>query len=246
MYACVGMYMYMDIHVQGVHACEGCTCIPMGAFVWCRSVWGLLMYAQHVWRALGRPVQACGIYVQACASLLGSEEGGVGAVHVGGVCVFKACTLQGAHDVRCVSVHLCHTQTPARVRRSNSSTQQCSREHWLIRCQQPASSRASRWLGNSPEPFLVPLPTAVALSRDTGARLSLSGCFPACQASHVGSCCDFPDGCLAPSSSPSGWTSSWSTRLGQHISLAPALPFYLRALASESLPSAGQLPAWVI
>lgn len=106
---------------------------------------------------------------------------------------------------------------------ATASTQQCSREHrWLIQCQQPASSRANRWLGNSPGPFLVPLPTAVVPSRDTGARLSLSGFFTACQASHVGSCCDFPDGCLAPSSSPSGWTSSWSTKLGQHISLAPA------------------------
>lgn len=101
-----------------------------------------------------------------------------------------------------------------------------------------ASSRASRWLRSSPKPFLVPLPRAVAPSRDTEDGLSLSGCFLACRASHVGSCRDFPDGCLAPASSPSGWTSSWSTKLGQHISLAPALRPWLHAPAPSSCPGA--------
>lgn len=104
------------------------------------------------------------------------------------------------------------------------------------------SYHASRWLGSSPEPFLVPLPRAVAPSRDTGARLSLSGCFPACQASRVGSCRDFPDGFLAPASSPSGWASSWSTKLGRCIALAPALPPQLHAPAPASRPGAGRLP----
>lgn len=72
-------------------------------------------YAQQVWRGVGRPVQACGIYRRE-----DSVEGGVGAVHVGSVCVYVACTLQAAHDVRCVSVHLCHTQTRASVHGSNS------------------------------------------------------------------------------------------------------------------------------
>lgn len=104
------------------------------------------------------------------------------------------------------------------------------------------SCHASRWLGSSPKPFLVPLPETVAPSRDTGAELSLSGCFPACQASHVRSCRDFPDGCLAPASSPSGWAGSWSIKPGQHIALAPALPPQLRALAPASHQSAAQLP----
>ena len=104
------------------------------------------------------------------------------------------------------------------------------------------SSRVSRWLGSSSEPFLVPLPGAVAPSCDTGAGLSLSGCFPACQASRVKSCRDFPDGCLAPASSPSGWASSWSTKPGRHIALASALPPQFRAPAPASRPGAGWLP----
>lgn len=125
----------------------------------------------------------------------------------------------GAHSARCP----CCLSMPTHAGCAQGQVSRHGVCHQLSTPQQPAGSRASRWLGCSPESFLVPLPAAVAPSRDTGAGLPFfSGCFPACQASRVGSCCDFPDGCLAPASSPSGWASSWSTVLGQCITSAPA------------------------
>lgn len=98
------------------------------------------------------------------------------------VCVYTWHVHCKLHMMSGVCLSTCATRKHVQVSTAATpSTQQCAGEHrWLIRCQQPARPCASRWLGNSPEPFLVPLPTAVAPSRDTGARLSLSGCFPAC------------------------------------------------------------------
>lgn len=59
MYACVGTSM----RVQGVHVCEGCTCIPMGAFVWCRRVCGICTTS----------LEGCG---EACTGLWDLQEGG--------------------------------------------------------------------------------------------------------------------------------------------------------------------------
>lgn len=98
------------------------------------------------------------------------------------VCVYMWHVHCKLHMMSGVCLSTCATRKHVQVSTAaTSSTQQCAGEHrWLIQCQQPARPRASRRLGNSPEPFLVPLPTEVAPSRDTGARLSLSGCFPAC------------------------------------------------------------------
>lgn len=117
-YACVG-------HVQAcMHMCRVCVCVR-GAheFSWghlCGTdVRGNTGVCPACLEGSGEAVQACGIYVQACASLLeGSVERDVGAVHVGGVCIHGMSTAS-AHDVRCVSVHLCHTQTRASVHGSN-------------------------------------------------------------------------------------------------------------------------------
>lgn len=159
-----------------------------------------LLGVRGSWGCSQPPVHACGV----CRSVHGRTTG-------------------GAHSARCPCCLSMPTHTgcaQGQVSRHGVCGSGC---HQLSTPQQPAGSRASRWLGCSPESFLVPLPAAVAPSRDTGAGLPFfSGCFPACQASRVGSCCDFPDGCLAPASSPSGWASSWSTVLGQCITSAPA------------------------
>lgn len=244
----VGVY----IHVWArIYMCRVCMRVR-GTFPWghlcaaelCGGYWNTHNMSGEGWGGLYRPVGFLSRHVP--HSWGGQWRRGCRSCACGWcVCVSVACA-------RCTGCQVCawppvpHADRCQCPGQPPSSLSSAGEHRCLTRCQQAASSRVSRWLGSCPEPFPVALPTAVAPSRDTGARLSLSACFPACQASPVGSCCDFPDGCLAPSSSPSGWTSSWSTKLGQHISLAPALPFHLRGLAAGSLPGAGQLPARVI
>lgn len=113
-----------------------------------------LLGATGSWGCSQPPVHACGV----CRSVHGRTTGGAHGCAQGR-------TVRGAHALGMPTRAGC---AQGQVSRHGVCGSGC---HQLSTPQQLAGSRASRWLGCSPESFLVPLPAAVAPSRDTGAGL---------------------------------------------------------------------------